>query len=75
MAPVVHGLEAEYYGRIKFNYLDIDDQRTEPFLRALGAITRAEFYLIDGRGTIVYRWYGYVDGDDFRTQFDKALNP
>jgi hypothetical protein len=75
MAPIVHGLEAEYYGRIKFNYLDIDDQRNEEFMRALGAITRAEFYLLDSAGNILYRWYGYTEATSFREQFDKALVP
>jgi hypothetical protein len=75
MAPIVHGLEAEYYGRVKFNYLDIDDQRNEQFLRALGAITRSEFYLIDADGNILYRWYGYTEASSFRDQFDKALSP
>ena len=75
MAPIVHGLEAEYYGRIKFSYLDIDDQRSEEFMRALGAITRAEFYLLDAAGNILYRWYGYTEAGSFREQFDKALAP
>lgn len=75
MAPIVHGLEAEYYGRIKFNFLDIDDPRTKAFQRQLGSITRAEFYLVDGQGNIVNKWYGYTAAEDFRTAFDKALNP
>jgi len=75
MAPVVHGLEAEYYGRIKFNYLDIDDQRNQKFMRALGALTRAEFYLVDGDGNILHRWFGYTQADDFRAEFDKSLSP
>ena len=75
MAPIVHGLEAEYFGRIKFNYLDIDDQRNEQFMRALGALTRAEFYLLDATGNILYRWYGFAEAKSFREQFDKALAP
>lgn len=75
MAPIVHGLEAEYYGKIKFSYLDIDDPRTEPFMRVLAAITRSEFYLLDGDGNILYRWYGYTEASSFREQFENALNP
>jgi hypothetical protein len=74
MAPIVHGLEAEYFGRIRFNYLDIDDSRTQPFQRELGSITRAEFYLIDGQGEILKKWYGFVSADDFRAAFDGALS-
>lgn len=75
MAPVVHGLEAEFHGRIRFSYLDIDDQRNQRFMRALGALTRAEFYLVDGDGNILYRWFGYTQPDDFRAEFDKSLSP
>ena len=74
MAPIVHGLEAEYYGRITFSYLDIDDPLTGPFLRELGAITRAEFYLLDGEGQMLRKWYGLVDPDDLRAAFDAALS-
>ena len=34
MAPMVHGLEAEYSGRIAFVYLDADDPRTREIQRA-----------------------------------------
>jgi len=37
MAPVVHGLEQAWGDAIQFVYLDIDDPRTEPFRRQLGA--------------------------------------
>jgi len=36
MAPMVHGLEAEFSGRVKFNYLDANDPDTYAFKRALG---------------------------------------
>jgi thioredoxin-related protein len=75
MAPIVHGLEAEYYDRLKFSYLDIDDRRNEEFMRSLGAITRAEFFLLDANGKTLYRWFGYTDASSFREQFDQALNP
>jgi len=75
MAPIVHGLEAEYYGKVRFTYLDTDDSRTEDFMRTLGAITQSEFYLLDADGNILYRWYGYTEAASFREQFERALNP
>ena len=35
MAPMVHGLEAKYYGRIKFTYLDAGNPQTRKFQRDL----------------------------------------
>jgi len=36
MAPIVHGLEAEYSERINFVYLDIDDPANSDLLSFLG---------------------------------------
>ena len=36
MAPIVHGLEVEYYNRINFVYLDVDDPANDNFLKQLG---------------------------------------
>ena len=73
MAPMVHGLEAEYYGKIKFNYLDADDPRTETFQRTLGFVYQPEFYLLDGNGNVLKKLVGYVSENDFRSLFDEYL--
>jgi hypothetical protein len=70
MAPIVHGLEAEYYGRIQFVFLDADDPETFEFQRALGFAVQPEFYLLDGEGNILTKWVGYVSETDLRQQFD-----
>ena len=33
---MVHGLEAKYFGKIKFSYLDADDRQTQDLQRTLG---------------------------------------
>ncbi len=73
MAPMVHGLEAEYFGRINFVFLDASDPATVDFQRALGFAVQPEFYLLDGAGTVLYRWFGYVQEADFKTVFDQQL--
>jgi len=73
MAPMVHGLEAEYYGKVKFNYLDADDPRTETFQRTLGFVYQPEFYLLDGNGNVLKKLVGYVSENDFRSLFDEYL--
>lgn len=69
MAPIVHGLEAEYVGRIQFTYLDADDQATRDFQRSLGFAYQPEFYLLDGAGNVLQKWFGFVSADDFRAVF------
>ncbi len=52
MAPMVHGLEAEYFGRIKFTYLDADDPNTRDFQQALGFYYQPEVYFLDPAGSV-----------------------
>jgi hypothetical protein len=67
----VHGLEAEYFGKVDFYFLDADDPATQEFQRQLGFNYQPEFYLLDSSGTVIKKWIGYVSADDLRTEFDK----
>lgn len=73
MAPMVHGLEAEYYGRVRFSYLDADDPRTDVFQRELGFVYQPEFYLLDADGTLLKKFVGFVSADEFRRTFNEYL--
>ena len=73
MAPVVHGLEAEYYKKVKFSFLDIDDPANEAFKSTLGFRGQPQFFLLDENGEILQQWFGSVSADDFRAAFDAAL--
>jgi hypothetical protein len=73
MAPMVHGLEAQYYGRIRFTYLDASDSATQEFQRTLGFVYQPEFYLLDGQGNLLKKWVGFVSQADFETEFAKHL--
>jgi thioredoxin-like negative regulator of GroEL len=67
MAPIVHGLEAEYSGKINFVYLDIDDPANDGFKRQLGFRYQPHILLLNGDGTIIQQWLGPVSEDDLRT--------
>ena len=73
MAPMVHGLEAEYYGKIKFSYLDADDPSTDVFQRELGFYYQPEFYLLADDGKVIQKLVGYISEDEFRSLFDENL--
>ena len=75
MAPVVHGLEAEYYNQVKFTFLDIDDPANDEFKRTLGFRVQPQFFLLDSNGNILQQWAGSVSVDDFRAAFDANLQP
>ncbi len=73
MAPMVHGLEAEYFGKVKFTYLDADDSRTDGFQRALGFYYQPEFYLLDANGNLLKKFVGFVSQEEFAAEFAKYV--
>jgi len=73
MAPMVHGLEAKYFGKIQFSYLDADDPNTFDFQRTLGFRYQPEIYLLDGNGNLLKKWIGYTTADQFEEEFVKYV--
>jgi thioredoxin-like negative regulator of GroEL len=74
MAPMVHGLEAEYFGRIQFTYLDADDSQTRDFQQALGFYYQPEVYLLDADGNVLQKWVGFTTEEQFEEVFAQYLN-
>jgi hypothetical protein len=70
---MVHGLEAKYYGRVKFVFLDADDPNTNQFQSALGFYYQPEFYLLDANGKVLKKFLGYVSAEEFEAEFAKHL--
>ncbi len=70
---MVHGLEAKYFGQIKFSYLDADDPRTDDFQRALGFYYQPELYLLDANGEVLKKWVGYVTQEQLEEVFVQYL--
>jgi hypothetical protein len=73
MAPMVHGLEAKYFGKIKFSYLDADDPSTLDFQEALGFHYQPEIYLLDGSGEILKKWVGFTSEQAFEEEFARHV--
>ena len=73
MAPMVHGLEVKYHGKITFSFLDADDPNTRDFQSTLGFRYQPEFYLLDGDGNVLKKWVGLVSQEDFEAAFAEYL--
>ena len=73
MAPMVHGLEAKYFGRIRFTYLDADDVNTRTFQQQLGFFYQPEVYLLDGDGNVLQKWVGFTPEEEFESVFAQYL--
>jgi len=74
MAPMVHGLEAKYFGKIKFSYIDADAPNTFDIQQALGFRYQPEIYLLDGDGNLLQKWIGYTSEQEFETVFAQYVN-
>ncbi len=73
MAPMVHGLEAEYSGKVKFSFLDADDPNTDTFQRTLGFAYQPEFYILDASGNVLKKMIGFISEDEFRSALNSYL--
>ena len=73
MAPVVHGIEKEYTGRVGFVFLDIDDPATDIFKQQLHYRVEPHFFLLDAHGKVLQQWVGYVTVEQFRQALDSAV--
>ena len=67
MTSVVHGLEAEYEGQVNFVYLNIDNHGTQELKHTLGFRSQPQFFLLDGDGTVLNQWIGFVEVGAFNT--------
>jgi hypothetical protein len=73
MAPMVHGLEAKYFGKILFSYLDADDPGTLDFQRTLGFFYQPEIYLLDENGNVLEKWVGFTSEEDLESAFAEHM--
>jgi hypothetical protein len=73
MAPMVHGLEAKYFGRIQFSFLDADDPATRDLQRTLGFYYQPELYLLNGNGDVLKKWVGYTTQEQLESTFAQYL--
>lgn len=73
MKPIVHGLEREYAGRVRFLYLDVADPRTAAARRQLGYEATPHFFLLRADGTVAQQWSGPVDRADLERRLAALL--
>ena len=73
MAPVVHGLEADYAGQVTFAFLDVDDAGADAFKEQLGYRTQPHMFLLDADGTVVAEWQGRTSAEEIDAAIRELL--
>lgn len=73
MAPVVHGLEKQYAGRVDFLYLNVADARNDSAERALRFVSTPHFFFLRDDGTATREMQGVVTGNRLRDAIQELL--
>ena len=73
MAPVVHGLEQQYKGRVDFLYLNVADSSNTEAKKALGFKSTPHFFFLRADGLPTDTLQGVVPADSVRASLDRLL--
>lgn len=73
MAPIVHGLEQQYAGRVDFLYLDVQDGRTATAKARLGFEATPHFFLLDADGRVLRTWQGVTPADTLESSLRRVI--
>lgn len=69
---MVHRLEAEYWGKVDFVYLDREAPMNADIVRQFGISYQPVFILVDADGNEITRWT-VLDEGGFRQQLDTVV--
>jgi len=69
---MVHRLEAEYWGKVDFVYLDREAAMNADLVDQFGIRYQPVFILVDADGNELTRWT-VLDEDGFRAQLDMVV--
>ena len=70
----MHGLESTWGDQIQFVYLDIDDPRTNVFKSQLGYLVQPHLFLLDGNGSLLQQWLGFVEASELESAFREVAS-
>lgn len=74
MRPIVHGLEAEYWGEVDFVYLDREANSNSDIVQKFGIFGQPVLIFLAPDGeTIIKQWFGRVDAATLSAEFDAYL--
>jgi thiol:disulfide interchange protein len=71
--PIVHRLEDQYKDRVDFMYLNIDLEDTLTTRERFDIVARSQYVLIDADGSVVQKWFGYLDEAEVTAALDQFL--
>ena len=70
--PRVQAMEAAYWGKVDFVYLDIDDPANADVKSQYGYVAQPYFVILDADGNAIDQWFGFGGEEDFYNAFEKV---
>jgi len=67
MRPIVNGIKQKYINQVRFAELDFNDEQNRSLVEQFKIIAHPGFALVDGKGKLVKRWIGIIEGSEFET--------
>jgi len=67
MRPIVNGVKQKYINQVRLAELDFNDDNNRSLVQQFKIIAHPGFALVDGRGNLVKRWIGVIEGSEFET--------
>jgi hypothetical protein len=59
----VDGLIERFKDKINIVVIDFTNSQTQPLRQQLGITDRSQYVLTDENGTVLMRWFGFLDED------------
>lgn len=75
MRPIVHGLEKEYAGQMRFDAHEWRSTRSRALVEQYGVTETPTFVILDSAGAARTIISGELTRDELRERIDSALNP
>ena len=66
-------LEEQYSDRVEFVWLNIDNSATLPMRQQYDIVGRSQYVLVGPDGSVVKRWFGYLDEASVAAEIDAYL--
>jgi thioredoxin-like negative regulator of GroEL len=73
--PIVYGLEQACQGKVKFTYLDADDNRNAAAVGEFGVSSIPALFFLSPDGKRLKSWLGYVPESQFQVVLEQCAAP
>lgn len=72
--PIIDSVRTRYDGQINVVTLNVDSPQDTALREQFGLMDRSMYVLVDGKGEVLMRWFGFLNEDTLSTDLEKFVN-